>query len=193
MALGTAYALLRPAFLKLAKLKLPLPTKGHVFIAFGGADPLQLSQKILKFIYQMPEVKQIHLVQGAAAKKENDFATYGAKLKLHSALTEEQLVELMVDCDLAILPTSTVLFEWCCSKRHVITGYYAANQHTAYLEFVERKAALGIGDFRELKEENLQVALRACLTSNTDDMIAQQANLFDGNQKERIIDLLKQL
>lgn len=193
LALGTEYALLRPTFLKLAKQNLPLHAKGNVFVAFGGADPLQLSQKVLSFIYQMPEVNQIHLVQGAAARGESGIEKYGDKVKYYSSLNEEQFAALMMACDVAILPTSTVLFEWCCTKHPVITGYYAANQEMAYHTFVEKKAVIGIGDFRELKEENLRSALQVCFRSDTTEMMEQQGRLFDGNQQERIIDVLKHL
>ena len=193
LALGTKYSLLRPAFLKLAQQTTTPAQAGRVFVAFGGADPLKLSQKVVDIIYQMPEVKQIDLVQGAASNLANGFEHYANKVKLHAALNEVQLAELMQACSMAIVPTSTVLFEMCCVKRRIVTGYYAANQHAAYLEFVEKKAVIGIGDFRELNEEQLRLALLGCLNANTTTMLAQQSKLFDGNQKERIIEILKQL
>lgn len=196
-ALGTEYALLRPLFLKIAKEKRSITSINEVFICFGGADKFNFSLKATKALLDVSQIEKIHIVLGAAYddgqinRLEQKFPT---RIQIHRNLSEKDLLETMKLCDLAIAPTSTILYELTCVKMVIISGYFVDNQKSVYKWFNERGCFYGIDDFCDFDFNNLKDIIVkftdvSLLKSYTDN----QAKCIDGNQKQRFLQLINDL
>ena len=184
-ALGTKYALLRPVFLELSKKENPLKQIDTVFVCFGGADPFNLTLKATKALLKIASVKKIHIVLGGAYTYKEIYDLAQNHIKIHQNLSEEELSEVMVDCNFAIAPASTILYELCCVKMPILSGFYVDNQENIYNGFVEKKAIFGMGNMKNFDVASFQKNLELFFKSDFQELITSQKKIFDKNIKER--------
>ena len=97
----------------------------------------------------------------------------------------------MQKCHFAIVPASTILYEICCVKMPVLSGYFVANQKNIYQAFKEEHVIHPGGDFSEYTVNDFSTAIKAILKlSNYDLFIENQTKLFDSKIKQRFLNLL---
>lgn len=149
-ALGLEYALLRPAFLEAAKLKkVPRPSE-NLFICFGGADPENLTLKALKAASNLDCFKKINVVTGASYLHGETLKEYSnEKISFHSDLDENAMCSIMLECDVAVVPSSSILLESIACGLKVVTCYYVDNQKDFHTEIVK----LGIKTVGKVDED----------------------------------------
>ncbi|WP_164914102.1 UDP-2,4-diacetamido-2,4,6-trideoxy-beta-L-altropyranose hydrolase [Aquimarina sediminis] len=193
-ALGTEYALLRPSFIEIAKGKKLITHIDEAFVCFGGADKFNFSLQATKVLLEIDQIKKIHIVLGAAYDDDQINRlqqNYPTKIKIYRNLSEFELIDVMKICNLAIAPTSTILYELICVKMPIISGYFVDNQKAVYHWFNKNKCFYGIDDFCNFNFNNLKDIIVkftdvSLLKSYTDN----QAKCIDGNQKKRFLELL---
>lgn len=197
LALGTQYALLRPLFLKEAKQKRVIKTVDIAFVCFGGADPFNLTLKAVKALLQIPSIKNIHVVLGAAYKHKAIFdleEKHSDKIKIYRNLSEERLIRTMQECNFAIAPASTILYELCCVKMPILSGYYVENQKNIYKGLSQKQAILEGDDFRNYSILDFKNEIESILKNKEVDLfLVNQYKLFDGNSKIRFLGLINRL
>lgn len=182
LCLGLDWALLRKPFLNQPVHKpIAVPCHVSVLVAFGGADPLHLTYKAVAALSKSPRVVKITAVTGfentapCDSPRNVDY--------LHN-LSAEKMAALYRDCDLAILPTSTVCMEAMASGLPVISGYYADNQKEGYLEYTERGFVRGIGELpSNLTAENIEPAMIDCILSGGNRICAGRFAAIPGNYR----------
>ena len=192
-ALGTNYALLRPAFLEAAKTARVIDKIDTAFICFGGSDIYDLSLKSMKVVLKFTEIAEINVVLGSAYKHTAIFelAKSDSRIKLHKSLDEITLCELMKKCNLGIVPSSTILYELCCVKMPIISGYFVDNQKKVYSYFND-KLFYGLGDFVKFNENKLiEIIKRILQFENSIFWRINQKHYFNGNQKLFFTKLLR--
>ena len=147
-ALGTKYAILRPDFLHWAKESRSVSSPDTAFVCFGGADPYDLSYKAAQALLQFSVLKTLHVVLGGAYKHNaiQELSASNSRLKLHHNLSAEALAAVMQESSMAIAPCSTILYELCCIKMPIISGYYVDNQKLIYKGLKETGAIYPVGD-----------------------------------------------
>jgi len=197
LALGTKYALLRPMFLKAAKVKRKISTINSAFICFGGADPFNLTLKAVEALLLVNSFKTINVVLGGAYKHlqirdlERKFPT---KINIFDNLPEKQLLSVMQKSNYAIVPASTILYELCCVKMPILSGFYVDNQELIYKGFLNNKAIFDAGDMHDFKIADFVTLTNKILTKkHYNDQIKAQEILFDENISSRHINLINQL
>ncbi len=195
LALGTGFSMVRPLFLKAAALARKTENMDTAFVCFGGSDPFELTDFVCKTLITIKQVKKINVVVGGAFKSLGIFnlADQYNNIHIHQNLSEAELLKVMQESDFAVAPTSTILFELCCVKMPVLTGYYVDNQKEAYEAFLNEKAVAGAGNFKELSALELEKLVQDLLNADNSKMLQKQAELFDGKQKDRIIKILNTL
>ncbi|MEP5611113.1 MAG: hypothetical protein ABJP45_02630, partial [Cyclobacteriaceae bacterium] len=74
-------------------------------------------------------------------------------------LSEDEMINLIVRTDLAVVPSSTILFEVIALHKPFITGYYAKNQ-IEVAEYFRSNGAVVKGDFKKnrITHEDIQTA-----------------------------------
>jgi len=136
LALGLDYAMLRPAFLKAAKQKRKISKIDTAFVCFGGSDYYDLTYNVTRVLMQVNQIKHINIVFGSAYKHKEIFniKNDNNRVNFYINLSEGELINVMFSSNLAIVPSSTILFETISVKMPIISGFYADNQKYIYKE-----------------------------------------------------------
>lgn len=155
---GYDYLLLRKEFIQLMNKKRIINGIRSVLICFGGADPNDLTGKILNCLKNENKLKKIIVVIGASytqtEKLKKSIAEH-SHVEIKNNLDSNTLAELMFKTDLAIVPSSTIGLEAFASKMILITGMTANNQQNIYKGLIKEKTVIGVYDFNQLTCEEL--------------------------------------
>ncbi|MFD2787555.1 UDP-2,4-diacetamido-2,4,6-trideoxy-beta-L-altropyranose hydrolase [Hymenobacter rubripertinctus] len=167
--LGPAFSLLRPPFLRHAALPRPAGPVASVLVCFGGADPLQLTARMLAALLALGSLARIGLLLGGAAAAPTAIQALLAahpqqQVTLYRSLLAEEMVPVLLGYDAVICPASTILIESLVLGRPVITGYYADNQRALAAYVHAHQQAHSVGDFAAYSDPPLAAALRAGLS-----------------------------
>ena len=145
---GIEYAMLRQPFLSKRINSNFDKDKSRLFVCFGGADKHNIAFKIVETILgKFPGQYSIDLLAGASTRIEFEHD----ELKIHHSLTSNQIVDIMDQCILAIVPASTILFEVCSRNVPAVTGYYVDNQELIYEGFKKAGLIIPYGNFNKLE------------------------------------------
>jgi UDP-2,4-diacetamido-2,4,6-trideoxy-beta-L-altropyranose hydrolase len=162
-ALGLEYALLRPAFLTESHTARSIEKIESVLICFGGSDYQNFTKQILLVVLQFPQIRNITVVTGTAYRNLDELKSlFGreSRVSLFHAVKEHQMVALMRETDLAIVPASGVMIEALSQRLLVISGHYIENQKKAYHAALAAGFIVGVGDFSTFDTPTFQHALK---------------------------------
>lgn len=197
---GFRYAILREEFLAAAKLSAPArKNDGVVFICLGGADPSDLTSRIAKICFEIPSVKQIHIVIGAAYQFKEELKTLSKNTSLpamviHEHIHAQDMINLIRQSNLAITSASTIAMEVCAVGCNLITGITAENQQYLYRKLTRFNMASGAGEFHNIMDERLKDQIEQILLSPEQvDHIDNQKQHLDGLSGERLNEIFKTL
>jgi len=196
LALGTKYAILRPAFLEAARHTRDITELRSALVCFGGADPLDLTLKATQALLAFPEIRIIHIVAGAAYTHRGIFALAESepRIRVYQNLSEKAMAGLMKACELAIASSSTILYELCSVKMPVLSGYYVENQKGLYQGALDHQLIFGAGNLEQSSTEDFKEHLKHILRQR--DYSAQlqaQAAAFDAQIKQRFLALFAEI
>lgn len=184
-SLGPAYALLRKSFRVAAQNKSQRNANNNIFICLGGADPENATLDILKSCETNTSIDTCHLVIGAAFQYQKELKQYLSEtrlnIQLYSSLSERQMAECMQLCSKAIVPPSTISYEYMSVGGEIYLKSIAENQLHMHTFMVNEGLAF---DFHQFPESNMETIQETFL---------RQCKLFDGNQKKRFFRLFKSL
>ena len=185
LGLGLDYSLIRPDFFSERLDKLPESISKSIFISFGGADPFNITTRVVKAILNHPKVKKLHVLvtnsfDAGELDKLNDFKVrYRNKINIYSNLKAAELANLFHICASAIVPASTIALELIASGIKPIVGYYIDNQLNLYNGLIDSSLAIGLGDYRdEIFLEILEEFLSDRITMVHDKVFDSRPNLL---------------
>lgn len=148
--LGTDFTLLRRPFLERLNKKHPLiegTDNLKIVVSFGGSDQHGVAVAIANLLAKSDKVKLITVIgnksQGLLQSEKIDF---------RSGLSAQEMCDVFVSHDMAILPASTTMLEALACGIIIIGGYFVDNQLDNYHQYVKSDAIIGCGDL--LLEEN---------------------------------------
>ncbi len=197
LALGTKYALLRPGFLETAKKEREITNINSVFVCFGGADPYDLTLKSVKALLRVKTVGEIHVVLGGAYNHKKVFKLFEENKEtifIYRNLSEDSLLKLMEVSHFAIAPASTILYELCCVKMPILSGYFVENQKLVYKGFSQKLVIYPGGDFASYTTKEFEAKINLAIeTIETTNYIKNQNQLFDNRIKERLLSKIKKV
>lgn len=187
-ALGLDNVLLRPAFLEQARKPRVIEKINTVFICFGGADFKNLTQKVLKIVCEFNNFESIIVVTGIAYsfdKQLNEFILSQSNIKRYHNVGEFQMLKLMSQSDLLIVPASGILLEAFSTGAMIISGMYVDNQKLAFEEFKRLNLIISAEDFsvKALKDALINVI----------SFPSKHEKSIDGKQKERMLEKFNSL
>ncbi|MBQ8779836.1 MAG: UDP-2,4-diacetamido-2,4,6-trideoxy-beta-L-altropyranose hydrolase [Alistipes sp.] len=134
LCLGLEWSLLRKPFLQ--PMNFDNKESGHWFIAFGGSDYHNLTQKYVDLIQSNDAVKKISVVVGDAYKYR-DTLKGCEKVNIYSNLSAADMAILMQRCEYAIVPCSSICIEAISQRCKIFAGYYVDNQVEFYYKLLE--------------------------------------------------------
>jgi len=184
--LGADYALLRPIFFQsFNKPKI----SNSVFICFGGADPQNLSHKTLEVLANFTAFNKITLVTGAGFQFRPTIDEFiensNQQIDYHHSVNAEKMCELMSESELAIVPSSSIIYEVMATNCQIISGYYMDNQKLFYDGLKAQNCFYDAGQF---ESENLIAALHLFLQKPL-----AKKNIIDKKSPQRISKAFSQL
>lgn len=135
---GFNYSLLRKPFLHFKALAREISKIEKVFICFGGSDLNNLTQKVLTHLIEAKSnIDHVDIVLGSANIWHKQIIQISQSLTfpeivIHRNLSATEMSSLIQACDLAIVPSSSILFEVAKLNIPSISGYYIDNQLDVY-------------------------------------------------------------
>jgi len=197
LALGTRYALLRTEFLNQLSEERIAKKEKNVFVCFGGSDPKEFSYKVVRSLLQVDKVEKIFVILGAANKGESLRSLQEKnpeKILLLRNLSAGELLDIMLKSYLAIVPSSTILYELCCSSTPCLSGYYVENQRRIHDGFEKKEAIYSMGDISGFDIENFTEHIKKVLEKGSHKaQLENQRRMFDTDIKSRYLKLIKEL
>lgn len=187
-ALGLDYALLRPAFLEQARKKRTIRKAESVMICFGGSDYLNLTQSLLQIVLKFSQFKKIIVVTGSVYNPTDLFKqkiVSDIRIDYRHSLNEQQMLDTMLEADVAIVPASGILFEVLAAGCLAISGSYIENQKLVYENFRNARYIVDAGNFSYKRSYD---AISEVLGGHIN-----QSTFIDGQTAFRISKLFDQL
>ncbi len=189
LKLGTQFSLLRKEIRLAGKRSPAMPSTGPLLLCCGGADPKNDSLRILKWLSCMDLDVPVHLVLGAAYAYGAELDHYleieqGLTVIVHQDLSASALVDLFGQCPIAILPPSTIAYEYLSIGGDLYLEIIADNQVRMFESFVKLGLAKPLS----------QLQTSTDLNKNQWQMLLQhQATYFDGQQQARFKQIFAEL
>jgi UDP-2,4-diacetamido-2,4,6-trideoxy-beta-L-altropyranose hydrolase len=170
--LGLDYVLLRSEFREQANRNRKIERINNVLICFGGADTYNITYTILKTVVRSGMFKRINVIVGNSYNYISVLTRFCANhknIQCFYDLTAGQMVEVMHESELAIVPASSIAIECHAAKQVLLTGITDENQNDIHNGLVKFNTVKTIGDFRNLDPEILFSQLK---------IIKEQTNEF---------------
>lgn len=186
--LGPEYVLLRPLFLQQAKMNRIVLDVETVLICFGGSDFKNLTKSVLETVLHFNEFKKIIVITGAAYSSLlslQPLINSDSRIFHYHAVGESQMLDLMKETDLAIVPSSGILNEVLAAGCKVISGMYVDNQKFIYQAY---KDAHCFYDAVNFDSKDLKKAIVSAFESTKNTK-----NPIDGKSGERILSFFDNL
>lgn len=178
--LGAEYALLKQPFLEAVKKRDFSTTKTqNILLCLGGADPKNDTLNILKRLKALNTKEKIKVILGAAYLHREALKKYISlhlpNVELFSNISPKEMAVVMRECPVAILPPSTIAYEYLHVGGMLFLHQIADNQKYIKRFLLRNKLAFELDKLGKLTEKDIQIA-----TYN-------QRKIFDGRSGERIV------
>lgn len=152
--LGPDFVLLRPSFLEAARRVGERVQNNieHILICFGGSDSENLTIRALNVALNFNQFKKITIITGSAYNYADELLRTiknQKKVVHHHALSGKEMAAAFLESDVAIVPSSGILFEALATGNIAISGTYTNNQKEVYAGFKELNAIIDAGEFGE--------------------------------------------
>ncbi len=196
LLLGTQYALIRDPFLEAGRTnslkKVTSFSPQYIFINLGGADPENISYRLVEILLGQPSVRKLVVVLGAANQHTDSFSqSTQQRVQVCQSLTSEQMVKVIQLCDLAIVSCSTISYEVATIGKPFIGILTADNQVSLRDFYVTNQLALRILEKNFTDYDVTSALLESTALVNTN--LTSQQYFFDGKSGERIALLFRTL
>lgn len=189
--LGYKYALLRKDYLTNDPNE--MSKQYSCLVIMGGADPFNLTAKLISMIEPLQLSLPIAVVVGAVYENEHLFEPFNS-IKIFKGIKSIEVLKLMKKSQFGIFPASTVALEAAAARLPFICGYFVENQIEIYSGIKMGNLAICIGDYFNLETNDLYTAIENLTSKEMSKTIIQnQKSLLDKQSKERFIKIFSQI
>jgi UDP-2,4-diacetamido-2,4,6-trideoxy-beta-L-altropyranose hydrolase len=189
LCLGPGYALLRQPFLQAALGPRPVTTLDRIFLNMGGADPGNDTCRVLADLTRTDPAARVEVVTGSAYPFTDALSTLvhtNPRIRVHQNLSAEDMCRLMQSCQAAILPPSSVSYEWC-SVGGPLFLYQTADNQSAMRAFLKEEHLAEDWENYGAWRRDLHAA------EDTARQIARQRKFFGGQSPKNLRSVFHQL
>lgn len=195
--LGTRYLMLRSEFFRPVT---PPSTEGTIFVSLGGADPHNVSAKVLdglRIVFrQLGQSRRVHLVVGPFHPNRAGLAAYEEHiehLSILSNLSAAQIANELEKCQLAIVACSTVAYEACALSRPILPIQTADNQMQLAKFFTADLGTAFLQHNDSVSFFATQIRTALASANPTELLLKRRSRFFDGQSPERFRHLFARL
>jgi UDP-2,4-diacetamido-2,4,6-trideoxy-beta-L-altropyranose hydrolase len=193
---GIEYLIVAPLFLRQARERRLISELNTVFICMGGADPFNLTNKLLQACCDVEWFNKIIVVKGAAASENillSNIEKENTKLEIYSDIDHTKMAELICSSHLALVTSSSIALELSCLKIGILTGYMVDNQECIYNTLISTGCALGVGNWFDCSKTDIVKYLKKYSVELINKQMLNQHRIIDGNSGERILNCFKKI
>jgi UDP-2,4-diacetamido-2,4,6-trideoxy-beta-L-altropyranose hydrolase len=197
---GFDYLILRSKFLKSVVDNKSIDDVNTAFICMGGADPTDITIKVLRSCIKVGFFKKIIVVTGVAYKRQKELLSVIEQnqkilqIDSYTNASAATLVKLISDSQVCICPSSTIALEVCCVGAGLLTGLTASNQKSIHQQLLADECAVSVGDFNDTTELEIIEKLKSLSGVNlVNRLIQNQRKVIDGKSAKRILNEFKLL
>jgi spore coat polysaccharide biosynthesis predicted glycosyltransferase SpsG len=196
--LGFDWIIQRPSFIESSLKKRIITSIEIVFFTLGSGEVYNIAPKILSVLETFADIKRIVFLKGnddVFIKDVNpNIKNSKKRIEIYEGLNDKELCTLLERCDIAICPASVISLEACSVGIGLFAGFTADNQYDNYKGLIANNVAFELGDLTMISEENLKQKIEDTLNITAiNDQIEQQKRIFDGQSKNRYLNLFKSL
>lgn len=191
--LGPEYLLLRKEFRSATHYYTSFKEKKNVYVCFGGSDELNFTQKACEIIMNHAP-RHIDVVVGGGYTFYDQLVEF-AKVKdisIYRNASPEQMVSLLQESCLAVVPDSMVFFEACCLRRPIICGYDCDNQMYISQYNQANNLACELGDLLDDFDNKFKKAYQQMNVTVAVDYVYNQKALIN-DSADKLINIFKSL
>lgn len=183
--LGYQFALLRKEYL--IEINNQSSKKYSCLVILGGADPLNLTAKIISMIVPLKFQLSIAVVVGAGYNNEHLFKPFN-NVELFKGIESSKVFQLMQESELGIFSASTIAIEAIAARLPFICGYYVDNQKEIYLGIETNNLAICVGNYLQTSPNDFANAFKQLsIKEIADRIVMKQKTLLDKKSKDRFI------
>ena len=179
---GLQFSMLRNEFIAVGKEMVKhkkLKDKKTFFICFGGSDPNNFSEKIVKMLLQKDSSYCVNLLLGSGYKHDSNFDANN--VNIFKSLNPDELIQVIKKSNIAILPASTIMLEAFCVGIPIISGWYS-NKQKQTLECLHKDGyILNCGDYRERFKNEMFRLIDSITDENSYGFVEKQRSINFGN------------
>lgn len=183
LLLGPSYAILRKEFYELLTENRSDKLIENLFLNFGGADPDNITCKVITdLVNKSFNKKLINVVIGSAYKYEyqlREIVKNYSFISIYKSIDVKEMIELMKQADIAICSASTVSYEFCSVTGLLFIIKTAGNQESLYTYLISEKLALPYKSFSETVHYDAIAGIKKELVNN-------QKKHFNGNAGKQL-------
>ena len=194
LLLGTRYVLLRREFAFWRKRKFEVNGRAQrVLVTMGGSDPDNVTEKLLHFLVNEPELELTVAVGGSNPHLASIEKTVeGAKGPVRLLKDVSNMPALMVWADLAVAGAGTTSWEMCMMGLPAALCVLAPNQEKVASELARAGAAVNLGYAGRNGTGGIESVLRGLIASESKrtKMSARGRELVDGRGADRVVAFL---
>ena len=194
LLLGPSYVPLRDEFTVIKSKKIKKFAE-NILISAGGADPEEITERIMQEIALRHQKNRFHFVVGTLNPRVDKIKFLAKDIPnvvLH--INEKNMKGLMQSCDIAIAAAGTTLYELCACGVPTITYIMADNQIIAAEQFSEQGLMINAGDCRNNEDflQKIDKLLDDLIINNLAriEISKKMQRLVDGKGADRIADVL---
>lgn len=152
LAIGYNWALLRKPFFE-GELKNRPEHINNIAICFGGADDFNLTKSTIEKVIEQRDYIYITAITGDAY--DDKYQVKSEKVQYRHNLSAQEIVDVFIKADLAVVPTSGVCLESLACGTFVAAGTYCDNQKSVYFDYLKNNLIYPLGDMSKCFADNL--------------------------------------
>ncbi|PTS95984.1 UDP-2,4-diacetamido-2,4,6-trideoxy-beta-L-altropyranose hydrolase [Pedobacter sp. HMWF019] len=191
---GFDYLILRKEFLDAAKRIKKINKVNSVFICMGGADPSNITKKVVSACLKEEFVKRIVVVVGGVYAHREELVEFvdlnkeNVEVSIQRNVSASMMVELIWGSDICIVPSSSIALEVCCVKSGILTGITFDNQNAIHNQLITDQCGLSLGNFNTVSVADITAKLKLLKSTLINQkMLDRQAKVVDGQSGNRIL------
>lgn len=188
LLLGCSYVPLRKEFQNLPS-KLIREKVENLLILTGGSDNLGISENILDHM-PLEQYKKVDVICGRYFEQFDYLKTkYSNCQNVHLHKAVDNVIDYMLDADVAISAGGTTLYELCAAGTPTITYSFADNQLDNVIQFAKDGIMRYVGDIRYDKaDENIRTIVEKYQEKNYRNQVSDKMkHLIDGQGAHKLI------
>ncbi len=190
--LGPTYALLRREFREYGQKPREMPSVAtKLLITLGGADPNNLTQKVIKALNRSDIPLQVKVVVGPQNPHRASLLTAGASLRQRLEFFEAvpDMAKVMAWADIAVTAGGSTLWELCFLGVPALVGIIADNQEFPVSNLTQGGYVLSVGHLNKVQPNQIGDALNMLLENRNlrEELHTRCKNLVDGSGGYRVV------